>query len=181
MQTNIIMKKISLALLIFFISTYSFAQTMGDMNTQLTKKDAWLKAGLEAGIPVGDVSNFSSFDLGGTVSGQFMDTKHFGVGIVSGYTQFFAKNGAQGFGDIPLGLMLRYYSHPSGLFAGIDLGYSFLTNTLPTGGFYMKPQAGYHNYSWNFYAFYNQVFTNETGADDVQNVGIAAVYNIHFK
>jgi len=175
------MKKLLLAFTTLFISVCSFAQTSGDMNTELTKKDAWLKAGIEAGVPVGDISNFSSFDLGATVSGQFMDTKHFGIGIVSGYTQFFAKNGAQGFGDIPLGLMLRYYAKPAGFFAGIDLGYSFLTNAGPSGGFYMKPQAGYHNYSWNFYGFYNQVFTNQTGADDVQNLGVAAVYNIHFK
>jgi hypothetical protein len=177
------MKKLLLGFITLFMGAHSFAQMQGDMNTTITKKDSWLKAGVEASVPVGDNANFSSFALGGVISGQIMDTKHFGFGITSGYSEFFGKNGASDFGVIPAGLMLRYYCHPAGFFAGIDLGYSFLTNTGggPTGGFYMKPQAGYHNYNWNIYGFYNQVFTNQAGASDIQNIGVAATYNIRFK
>ena len=67
------------------------------------------------------------------------------------------------------------------IFVGTDVGYSFLTKTAGTsGGAYVKPQLGYHNYDWNFYGFYNQVFVGGGGVD-LQNVGIAAVYNIRFK
>ena len=170
-------KKILLGLVTLCISAHSFAQT-----NDITPKDSWLKVGLEASAPVGQLSNYSSFAGGAVVSGQFMRTRHFGLGLTTGYTHFFAKNGANDFGVIPAGIMLRYYCHPSGFFAGIDGGYSFLTgNNTPTGGIYIKPQLGYHNYSWNFYAFYNQVFVSDENSNDVQNVGIAASYNIRFK
>ncbi|MEI9955328.1 MAG: hypothetical protein WDM90_03245 [Ferruginibacter sp.] len=45
---------------------------------------------------------------------------------------------------------------------------------------YVKPQLGYHNYAWNLFAFYNQVFRN-SGYIDIQTVGVAATYNIRFK
>ena len=160
-----------------FIISQSFAQ----QTDEITNKNSWLKAGIEASVPVGDISNFSSFAAGIDLSGQFMETNHFGLGIVTGYTQFFPKSGFDGFGTVPLGLMLRYYPMHKGFFFGTDLGYTFLTNSdNSSGGFYIKPQAGYHNYNWNFFGFYNQVFTG-SGNVDVQNIGVAATYNIHFK
>jgi len=114
------------------------------------------------------------------LSGQWMATKNFGIGLTSGYTNFFGKDNVKDFGVIPAGLLLRYYPQPEGFFAGTDVGYSFLTNVSnQTGGFYVKPQAGYHNYNWNFYAFYNHVFLND-GFNDLQNVGVAATYNLRF-
>ncbi|HTB52188.1 MAG TPA: hypothetical protein VK718_05365 [Ferruginibacter sp.] len=175
------MKKLLFGFATLFFSAHSFAQTNGQRG-EITYKDSWLKAGVEASIPVGPISNFSSFAAGVDLSGQFMNTRHFGLGITTGYTEFFGKNGADGFGDIPAGVMLRYYCRPAGFFAGFDVGYSFLTgNNTPTGGLYLKPQIGYHNYNWNFYGFYNQVFVSDATAPDVQNIGIAASYNIRFK
>jgi hypothetical protein len=175
-KTNI-MKKVSIALIALFITSQVSAQT----NEDVTKKNSWLKAGISASIPVGDISNYSSFAAGLELSGQFMKTTHFGIGITSGYTEFFAKNNATSFGAIPIGLMLRYYPEYKGFFIGTDLGYTALTNlSNSSGGFYIKPQLGYHNYDWNLFAFYNDVFTG-SGNIDVKNAGIAATYNIRFK
>lgn len=172
------MKKLLFGLATLFITAHSIAQT----NDMINRKDSWLKIGLEASAPVGSISSGSSFAAGATLSGQFMRTRHFGLGLTTGYTQFFAKNGGDNFGVIPAGLMFRYYCHPAGFFAGVDAGYSFLTgNNTPTGGVYVKPQLGYHNYNWNFYAFYNQVFVSNDNYADVQNIGIGASYNIHFR
>lgn len=163
------------------VALFTMSQTFAQSNETVTKKNSWLKIGLAASVPVGKLSDYSSFAAGLEVSGQFMQTKNFGIGIASGYTQYFAKNGFKDFGAIPLGLMLRYYPQPSGFFVGSDLGYTFLTNSgSANGGFYVKPQLGYHNYNWNIYGFYNQVF-QKTGYVDVQNVGLAATYNIRFK
>ena len=160
----------------FIAISYSFAQ-----NTEaVTSKNSWLKAGISASAPVGNTSNFSSFALGVDLSGQFMASKNVGLGIASGYTNFFGKNGGNDFGIVPLGALLRYYPASEGFFAGTDLGYSFLTNSGSDGGFYVKPQLGYHNYDWNIFGFYNQVFISTPGSD-VQNVGVAATYNIRFK
>lgn len=163
-----------------FIAYQSFAQTT-PTSDEVTKKNSWLKAGISLAAPVGDVSNYSSFAGGIELSGQFMRTNHFGIGIATGYTKFFGKNGSDGLGTIPLGLMLRYYPMYKGFFAGTDIGYTFYTNSGgPSGGFYLRPQLGYHNYDWNLFAFFNQIFGTANNID-VQSIGVAATYNIRFK
>jgi hypothetical protein len=173
----IMKKKLLTAALILGGFATSFAQN----PDEVTSKNSWLKVGVEAGLPVGKTSDYSSFEAGLVLSGQWMATRNFGIGLTSGYNNFFGKDGAEDFGLIPAGLLLRYYPASKGFFAGTDVGYSFLTNvSAQSGGAYIKPQLGYHNYSWNVYGFYNQVFLNK-GFNDVQNVGIAATYNIRFK
>jgi len=162
---------------LFNCSNFFFA----DNQYRNNKKNSWLKAGIDASIPVGNLSNYSSFALGANVSGQFMETSHWGVGLTSGYTHYFAKSNYNSFGAIPIGAFVRYYAKPSGLFVGTDLGYTILTNwSSNNGGFYVKPHIGYHNYDWNIYGFYNQVFMGSNSID-VQNAGIAISYNIRFK
>jgi hypothetical protein len=167
-------------LLIGALAMFALSQAMAQKTDEVTKKNSWLKAGVNIGVPVGDVSNFTSFAAGVDLSGQYMASKNFGIGIASGYTQFFAKSGYNSFGTIPLGLLLRYYPQYKGFFAGADVGYTFVTTSGATGGMYVKPQLGYHNYDWNLFAFYNQVFRN-SGNIDIQTVGVAATYNIRFK
>jgi hypothetical protein len=174
------MKKLMTVALVIFASAQTFAQK-STTTEEVTNKNSWLKAGLEASVPVGKTSDGSSFAAGVVLSGQWMVTKNFGLGVTSGYTHFFAKNDGEDGGIVPAGLLLRYYPMAKGFFVGTDVGYSFLTNAPSdvSGGFYVKPQVGYHNYSWNFYAFYNQVFLDK-GYNDIQNVGVAATYNIRF-
>jgi hypothetical protein len=177
-KRQMIMKRLLLGALGCFMISLSFAQ---NTETSVTSKNSWLKAGLTASVPVGSIANASSFAAGLELSGQLMATPNLGLGIASGYTNFFGKNGASDFGVIPVGLLMRYYPASEGFFAGTDLGYSFLTNvTGKNGGFYIKPKLGYHNYDWNLFGFYNQVFMG-TGSTDVQNIGVGAIYNIRFK
>jgi hypothetical protein len=167
-------------LLIGAIALLTFSPSFAQKEEEVTKKNSWLKAGVNLGVPVGDISNSSSFAAGVDLSGQFMATKNFGIGIASGYTQFFKKDNGANFGTVPLGLLLRYYPQNRGFFAGADVGYTFLTNANGAdGGLYVRPQLGYHNYDWNLFAFYNQTFRN-VGVD-IQTVGVAATYNIRFK
>ena len=53
----------------------------------------------------------------------------------------------------------------------------------PDGGFYIKPEIGYHNRDWNFAIQYNKVFTGEEGqilAQDYNagSLGIGVSYNL---
>ena len=170
-------RKISIGLAILFTVSQSFAQN----KDEITSKNSWLKAGLSASVPVGPISNYSSFAAGVEISGQKMATKNLGLGLSTGYTHFFAKDNGESFGTIPVGLLVRVYPQPKGFFAGADLGYTFLTNVDDvTGGLYVKPQVGYHNYNWNIFGFYNHVFMKKEFID-IQNAGIAATYNIRFK
>ena len=177
------MKKLVLSFTLMMAVFASYAQATRDIE-DINEDNSWLKLGLNLGVPVGDLGDYSSFALGLDIAGQFMRTDNFGLGVVSGYTKYFKKSdvaGAQDFGAIPLGLMLRYYPQPSGFFAGTDVGYTFLTGDIASdGGFYIRPQVGYHNYDWNIFAFYNQVFTSAPNVD-IQSIGVAATYNIRFK
>lgn len=172
------MKKIILLFaLALTVSTITFAQTSSD----ITPRNSWLKFGLNAGVPVGDVADFSSFALGLELKGQLMETNHVGIGLTTGYTHFFGKDNFEDFGSIPLGAFIRAYPKSSGFFAGLDAGYNIITgdNDLD-GGLYLRPQLGYHNYNWNVFGFYNHVFVDQPGINNVAQVGIGATYNIRF-
>lgn len=142
--------------------------------------NSWLKAGLTAGIPVGDASDVSSFNLGLDLRGQYLFNPNFAIGIASGYSHYFAKDNLEDFGVVPVAAFARYYFTPSGLFIGADLGYGFLTNVENnSGGMYVNPQVGYHNRDWNIYAFYQNTFTENDL--NLQTVGVGVTYNIRFK
>lgn len=177
------MKKILLSFALTMAVFATYAQATRDIE-DINEDNSWLKLGLNLGVPVGDIGDYSSFAFGLDVAAQFMRTDNFGLGVVSGYTNYFKDSevvGAQDFGAIPLGVMFRYYPQPSGFFIGTDTGYTFLTGDIASdGGFYIRPQIGYHNYDWNIFAFYNQVFTSDPAAD-IQSIGVAATYNIRFK
>lgn len=176
------MKKLFLSISLVLVGIAAVAQQTREID-EINDDNSWLKLGINMGAPVGDISTISSFAFGVEVAGQFMRTDNFGLGAITGYTNYFAKSdiGGENFGAIPLGLMLRYYPQSSGVFVGTDVGYSFLTGSVASnGGAYIRPQVGYHNYNWNIFAFYNQIFTSSSYVD-VQSIGVAATYNIRFK
>lgn len=177
------MKKLLLSLALMMAVFATCAQTTREIE-DINEVNSWLKLGVNLGVPVGEFSKYQTFAMGLDVAGQFMRTDNFGLGVVTGFTKYFVKSdvpAAQDFSSIPLGLMLRYYPQPTGIFIGTDVGYSFLVNnTASNGGAYIRPQIGYHNYDWNLFAFYNQIFNKDPGYD-VQTIGVAATYNIRFK
>ncbi len=169
------MKKVVLLFSVMCLN-FSFGQEMEEIK--VTKKNSWFKAGITAGVPVGDLSDFSSFNIGADLRAQYMVTPHFAIGAASGYNHFFGKNDAKDFGMIPLALYSRYYFQEEGVFIGGDIGYGYLTNTEDAGGIYINPQIGYHNPDWNIYAFYQNTFAENI---NIRSVGVGATYNIRFK
>ncbi len=180
------MKKVFIILFIGMISFTVDAQQTRDLD-QVSKSNSWLKLGLNLGVPVGDLSDFSNLAFGVELAAQFMRTDNYGIGGVLGYTKYYNKDNASldgstnGFGAIPLGLMFRYYPQPTGFFIGSDVGYTFFTDfDQNEGGVYFRPQVGYHNYDWNVFAFYNHVLRADPSID-VQTLGVAVSYNLRFK
>ena len=169
------MKKVFL-----FIGLVGFSPLVAqETEIDITPDNSWLKAGLTAGVPVGDANDFASFNVGVDLRGQYLFNPNFAIGIASGYTHFFGKEGIDDFGVIPLAGFVRYYFTPKGLFFGSDFGYGFLTDVDDNeGGLYINPQIGYHNRDWNIYAFYQNTFAENDL--DLRSVGIGATYNIRF-
>lgn len=170
------MKKVILVFALLVAGT-TFAQNV-DID-KVTSNNSWLKIGLNSGIPVSDAGDASSFTLGLDLKGQFLVTPNFGIGVATGYTHFFAKDGGEDFGIVPVAGFARYYFQQKGLFVGTDFGYGFLTNIdNNSGGLYLNPQIGYHNDDWNFFAYYQNTFAENDL--DIQVVGIGATYNLRF-
>lgn len=168
------MKKVLLLLSLVLVGTSVFAQ-----DVDLNSKNAWLKIGLNTGLPVGDVDDTSSFALALDLKAQYLVTPNFGIGVASGYNHLFGKDGNDDFGIIPAAGFARYYFQPKGLFLGVDFGYGFLTNVNNNnGGLYLNPQIGYHNQDWNFFAYYQNTFAEHDV--DIQILGIGATYNLRF-
>lgn len=175
------MKQVLLTLVAGFMISAATAQ---GITSDITPNNSWLKIGVNMGIPVDDVSDYTSFAAGLDLKGQKMVTRHIGLGLTSGFTHFFASNNGAGVTTLPIGFMARYYQAPKGIFIGVDLGYKFIFDDFSDngiGGFYVRPQIGYHNYDWNFFAYYDNVFRADIDGGNIGNVGIGVAYNLRFK
>ena len=164
-------------------------------NAQDTSYQNMIKVGLKGGasLPMENAAASVGVDLGY----QHLVTPGFGVGIMTGYNQYFGRenDGIENndFGVIPVAALLRFYPKQTGFYIGTDIGYGFITGNedvasnssvdRPDGGFYIKPEIGYHNRDWNFAIQYNKVFTGEEGqilAQDYNagSLGIGVSYNL---
>lgn len=160
------MKKLSI--LVAFIFSVVFVQAQ-------KKGTDWLKVGIHAGVPMAHSKDVSSFALGADVKYQFLDLKSFGLGIATGYTNYFGKDDNKDFGIIPVAALLRYYPTKR-FFIGSDLGVGFATGGNDTEtGFYYRPEVGYHDNEWNIFLYYQGVSVSES---NVGNLGVGLNYNL---
>lgn len=174
------MKNILSTLVILFLTNNAISQSFD--FSKVSTKNTWLKVGLNAGVPL-TPSNSYSFVLGLDANVQFLETKASGIGIKSGYSNYFSSNDLlKDMGEIPVALMYRYYPTSKGIFTGIDVGYSFLLNSpVSKGGFLGRPHIGYHAKNWNIFAYYNLIMLQEENLEDISSVGISITRNVYLK
>ncbi|MBB4804942.1 hypothetical protein HNP38_000214 [Chryseobacterium defluvii] len=169
--------------------------TAGVVGAQSSQMNNMIKVGANVGLAV-PADNLSAA-VGVDVSYQNLITPGFGLGIATGYTHYFGKDNNNlnnnDVGVIPAAALIRIYPKQTGFYFGTDLGYGFLVGdekvasnsnvNRPDGGFYIKPEIGYHNKDWNFFVQYQKVFTGNDGAIggqdyNVGNIGAGFSYNI---
>ena len=169
--------------------------TAGALSAQSAQMNNMIKVGANVGLAV--PSDNTSMAVGVDVAYQNLITPGFGLGIATGYTHYFGKdnNGYKNndVGVVPVAALIRIYPKQTGFYFGTDLGYGFLvgdnkvaSNTAldrPNGGFYLKPEIGYHNQDWNFFVQYQKVFVGSNGDlpnqdYNVGNIGAGFSYNI---
>ncbi|MGN7865957.1 hypothetical protein [Chryseobacterium sp.] len=169
--------------------------TAGVVSAQSAQMNNMIKVGANVGLAV--PSDNLSAAVGVDVAYQNLITPGFGLGIASGYTHYFGKenNGYKNndVGVVPVAALIRIYPKQTGFYFGTDLGYGFLvgdktvaSNTnveRANGGFYLKPEIGYHNRDWNFFVQYQKVFVGTKGDlpgqdYNVGNIGVGFGYNI---
>jgi len=113
------------------------------------------KVGAHVGLPIGDVSDFSSFTVGLDVAYMFETSDSFDVGIASGFVNGFGKSetvssggftvefDAPDFQYIPLAVAGRFKASEE-FSIGADLGYAVGISEGNDGGFYYRPLVGYN-------------------------------------
>ena len=173
--------------------------TAGLVSAQSADMRNMLKVGANVGLAV--PAENASANIGLDVAYQNLVTPGFGLGIATGYSHFFGRENTvnnvkvnnNDFGVVPVAALIRVYPKQTGFYLGTDLGYGFIvgdkkvasnsTVDRPTGGFYIKPEIGYHNRDWNFALQYQKTFTGSTGEIGSQKynagaLGVGVGYNI---
>lgn len=166
------MKKLLLTLIaVFSIGIYSsFAQATTDF-----------KIGVHAGIPVGDMADFSDFNLGADVSYLFGVAGMLEVGPLVGYSRYFVEDIDLGeFGSLemddasflPVAASGRVDLGP--VFAGLDLGYAVGLNDGNDGGFYYRPKVGVGFFGLNLIGSYSGISMD---GGDVSSVNLGVEFS----
>ncbi|WPO79284.1 hypothetical protein [Flavobacterium sp. KACC 22761] len=151
------MKKVILVAIAVF--TFGFA------NAQ----DGHFKVGVHVGLPMGDIKDFYSVNLGVDVAYLLKITDKFSAGATTGYSTYLGKDkkyeilGVSGTiktenaGFIPIAATGQY-SLTDNFFVGLDLGYAIYAGSGHTdGGFLYQPKFGYQNEKIELYAGYKGI------------------------
>jgi hypothetical protein len=100
------------------------------------------KGGVNIGIPVGDFSDYYSFNISVDVSHIWEVSDQFDAGATAGYSHGFGDSGFDDAQFLPLAGVGRFKASDE-FSIGIDLGYAIGINDGNDGGFYYRPIAAY--------------------------------------
>ena len=99
--------------------------------------------GVNLGLPMGDIKDYSSLNIGVEANYLWQVSEEFDAGILAGYTTFLGKDGADALGYLPIAAAGRF-NVSDDFTIGADLGYAIGVN--PSGidsGFYYSPKLQY--------------------------------------
>ncbi|GGK32561.1 hypothetical protein GCM10007962_28620 [Yeosuana aromativorans] len=99
--------------------------------------------GVNLGLPMGDIKDYSSLNIGVEANYLWQVSEEFDAGILAGYTTFLGKDGADALGYLPIAAAGRF-NVSEDFTIGADLGYAIGIN--PSGldsGFYYSPKLQY--------------------------------------
>lgn len=147
------MKKIILIAMAVFAFSFANAQ------------DGGFKAGINLGLPMGDIKDAYSFSVGFDVAYTWKVSDKFHAGVTTGYAHYMGET--QEFmgleidlddaGFIPLAGTAQY-SISDNLFIGADLGYALgVSPDGNEGGFLYQPKFGYQTEKFEVYTGYKGI------------------------
>lgn len=136
-------------------------------------QDGGFKAGVHLGLPIGDISDFSSFNGGVDLAYMWSVADSFNAGLTTGYTYFSGKDGFGNLGFIPVAASGQY-SFSDNFFGGADLGYAvYAGDGDGDGGFYYQPKVGYQTEKFEIYASYKGISAD---GSTISTVGLGFNY-----
>ena len=174
------MKKKTFVLVIIALVTVSFSS----MAQQVDRTS--FKAGVHAGLPVGDASDYSSFSLGVDLGYHWGVSELIDAGIATGFINAFGDTSTIDIGPvgqdvdfpdiqfIPVAGAFRLY--PTYDFKlGADVGYAVGVNEGNDGGFYVRPMIGY-NISGNTELNVSYINVSNDGSFSVAALGLLFLF-----
>lgn len=137
--------------------------------------------GAHIGIPVMDVADASSINVGLNAAYLHDISENFKIGASMGYSHFFVKTLGTDLSFIPIAAKAQYVFPKSKFFIDLDLGYAFSGNSSFTGGLYAYPKVGYKISKGELYVGF-QSFSNKYKFDyyDVSTANITNNANSSF-
>ena len=158
------MKKLLLTLMIVC--------SMGICNSfaQVTKD---FKVGVHAGIPVGDMADFSDYNAGADVAYLFGLAGIVELGPLVGYSRYFVDDVDLDASFLPVAASGRIDLGP--IFAGLDLGYAVGLNDGNDGGFYYRPKIGFGFLGLNLVGSYSAISMD---GEEVSSVNLGLEFGL---
>lgn len=127
------------------------------------------KLGAHVGLPMGDIKDYHSLNLGADAAYMWNVADKFTAGVATGYTSYLGKTyryndgftsleiKGEAAGFIPVAATGQY-SVSDNLFLGADLGYAiYVGNGNGDGGVYYQPKFGYQAEKFEVYAGYKGI------------------------
>lgn len=124
------------------------------------------KVGAHVGLPMGDIKDGYSLNIGADVAYVWNVADKFSAGVTTGYSTYLGKTvdiagigsfKAENSGFVPIAVTGQY-SVSDDLFLGADLGYAIFTGSdSSNGGFYYQPKFGYQAEKFEVYAGYKGI------------------------
>ena len=155
------MKKL-LLLIIFLVGGVTSAHSQGD-----------LRLGINAGVPVGDAADYSSFNAGADVAYLMGFGDIFQVGPMVGYNHFFGEDGVDDLQFLPIAATARFGL--AALELGLDLGYGLGISDDLDGGFYYRPKVGFSLFGLGLIGSYTG-FSND--GDNISSVNLGLEFRL---
>jgi len=133
-------------------------------------QDGSFKAGVNLGLPMGDIKDAYSLNIGLEAAYTWSISDKFNAGVGAGYAHYLGKTetiNLGGFGSVEVdyedaGFVPVFgtaqYSFTDNIFAGADLGYALgVAPSGNDGGFYYQPKVGYQAEKYEVFAGYKGV------------------------
>jgi hypothetical protein len=121
-------------------------------------QDGGFKAGLNLGLPMGDIKDAYSFTVGVDVAYMWSVADKFQAGVSLGYAHYMAKEDfIDDAGFLPIAATAQY-SLSDNFFIGADLGYAVgMSPSGNDGGFLYQPKVGYQTEKYEIFAGYKGI------------------------
>lgn len=139
--------------------------------TSALSQDTNYRFGVNAGSPVGNAGDRTTFQVGADIAYAYNFLNTFEFGGLVGYSNFLGEDGFDNVQFVPLAVTGR--ASLATFLVGADVGYAVgLGNS---GGFYFRPKVGYNFLLLSIIASYSEV---SRGGDNFSSVNLGVEIGI---